>query len=75
MINKKYQRVVYTLVMSLLMSGIMSFVVSLFNIGLVNNILSIWLKAWSFSFLIAFPTVFFVSPVVAQIVNKLIRDN
>ena len=50
----------------------MSFVISLFNVGFVNNILTIWLKAWGFSFVVAFPAVVVVSPVVRKLVSLVI---
>ncbi len=51
----------------------MSFVISIFNIGFVNNILSVWLKAWAFSFSIAFPTVIFVGPTVRKLVEITLK--
>nr|WP_241773560.1 DUF2798 domain-containing protein [Pseudoalteromonas undina] len=33
----------------------MSFVISIFNVGMVENIVAIWLKAWLFAFCIALP--------------------
>ena len=39
MIHPKYQSVVFAFFMALLMSGIMSLVISLFNLGLVDGIL------------------------------------
>ena len=60
--------------MSLLMSCIMSFVVSVFNVGFVSNILIIWLKAWAFAFVIAFPTIMVVSPIVNKLVS-LVEDS
>lgn len=59
--------------MALLMSCIMSLVVSLLNVGFVSNILHIWLKAWGFSFIVAFPTVSVVAPIVGRLVNLVIR--
>ena len=59
--------------MALLMSGIMSFVISLFNVGLVNNIFSIWLKAWLFAFSVAFPAILLISPIVNWLV-RLVLD-
>lgn len=67
MIDRKYQHLVFAFFMALLMSCLMSLVVSIFNVGLVNNILQIWLKAWSFSFTIAFPAVVIVSPAVRKL--------
>ncbi|WP_390595098.1 DUF2798 domain-containing protein [Simiduia litorea] len=60
--------------MALLMSCLMSFVISLFNVGLVHNILFIWLKAWGFAFVIAFPAVVAVSPLVRRLVSLVIED-
>lgn len=68
MISRKHYKLVFSFFMSLLMSGIMSFVISVFNVGLVSNIISIWLKAWSFAFVVAFPTIVMVSPVVHKLV-------
>ena len=56
------------------MSGFMSFVISLFNVGMVDNIITIWLKAWVFAFSIAFPTVtIVVAPLVHKLTDKIIR--
>jgi len=52
----------------------MSFVISLFNVGLVDNILFIWLKAWAFAFVIAFPAVVAVSPLVRRLVALVVED-
>lgn len=74
MIPKKYAPIVFAFFMALLMSCFMSLVISIFNVGWVHNIVSIWLKAWAFAFCVAFPTVVIVSPVVKKLVNHLIED-
>ena len=53
----------------------MSLVIRIFNVGLVFNILSIWLKAWIFAFVIAFPAVVLVTPVVRKLVSLVIISN
>ena len=73
MFNPKYRTVVFAFLMALLMSGFMSFVISLFNVGMVDNIITIWLKAWVFAFSIAFPTVILVAPLVHKLTDKIIR--
>lgn len=75
MISSKHYKVVFSFFMALLMSGIMSFVISVFNIGLVSNIITIWLKAWSFAFIIAFPTILMVSPIVHKLVMFVSHGN
>lgn len=74
MISRKHHKLVFSFFMSLLMSGIMSFVISVFNVGLVSNIISIWLKAWSFAFVVAFPTIVMVSPVVHKLVSLVLHE-
>ena len=61
--------------MALLMSGIMSFVISVFNVGMVTNIITIWLKAWVFAFMVAFPTIIIVSPVVNKLVSLVLHED
>jgi len=73
-IDKKYQNLVFAFFMALLMSCIMSLVISIFNVGLVNYILAVWIKAWGFAFIVAFPTVTLVVPVVRKMVNLVIKD-
>ncbi len=74
MINMRYQHIVFAFFMAFLMSCLMSFVVTIFNVGFVNNIFNIWLKAWVFSFVIAFPSVIVVSPVVRKLVTLTVKQ-
>jgi hypothetical protein len=52
----------------------MSLVISIFNVGLVSNIIEIWLKAWAIAFTIAFPTILVVSPVVHTLVSLVLKE-
>jgi hypothetical protein len=53
----------------------MSFVITLFNVGLIDGILIKWLKAWGFAFMVAFPTVLIIGPIVRRLVALLIDDS
>lgn len=75
MIQRKYQRIVFSFYMALLMSCLMSFVITLFNVGFVSNLATLWLKAWAFAFSIAFPSVVLVSPLVAKLVELTLSDD
>lgn len=66
------RRLRFSFLMALIMSGIMSMVISLFNIGWVDDILAIWLKAWMLAFLVAFPTITVVVPVVRYLVSFIV---
>jgi hypothetical protein len=52
----------------------MSLVISIFNVGLVENIVFIWLKSWVFAFCVAFPTVYVVAPFVHKLVDYVLHD-
>ena len=74
MIDRKYHRIVFSFFMALLMSCIMSFVISVFNVGLVSNIIHIWLRAWAFAFAVAFPTITIISPLVHKLVSLVLKE-
>ncbi len=75
MINSKYQKIVFSFFMALLMSCLMSLIISLFNMGFSPNIVNVWLKAWIFSFSVAFPTIIFISPFVHKLVALVSTKN
>ncbi len=75
MINRKYYRLVFAFLMALFMSGLMSLVISVYNMGLVSNIIDIWFHAWPFAFVIAFPTIMMVAPVVDKLTHLIIQDD
>ena len=74
MISKKYQHYVFGLMMAFLMSGIMSMIISLQNIGLVDDLLLIWLNAWVFAFITAFPVALLVTPTVNNLVKLVVKE-
>ena len=74
MIPRKHHKIVFSFFMALLMSGIMSFVISVFNVGLVTNIIMLWLQAWCFAFIVAFPTIIIVSPLVHKLVSLVLHE-
>ncbi|PHS73933.1 MAG: hypothetical protein COB19_08610 [Porticoccus sp.] len=75
MIPGKYQHLVFAFFMAGLMSCLMSLVISIFNVGLVDNILQIWLHAWGFAFVVAFPAVLVVAPLVSRLVTLAIKKD
>ena len=74
MISAKYTRVVFAFLMSLFMSCLMSGVITLINLGLVENFMSIWFEAYWKAFLVAFPIIFVVAPFVQKLTKKLVKE-
>jgi hypothetical protein len=73
MIPSRYSPYVFSFFMSLLMSGVMSFCITLLNLGWVADLLMLWLQAWSAAFVIAFPTIVLVTPLVRKLVSLVVR--
>jgi len=64
---------VMPLILSILMTCVVSAVATLRNIGLVEGVTGHWLQAWGLSWLIAFPTLLLVLPLVRRIVGLLVQ--
>jgi len=73
MIDKKYERVLFSLFMSAFMSGFMSLVITFINMGMVDGFIYIWLNAYWRAFIIAFPTIFIIVPQVRKLVLILVK--
>lgn len=73
MIDAKYQPILFAFFMALFMSFLMSGAISLINLGWVEGFVVIWMNAWFSAFVIAFPVVIFVGPMVRKIVANLTR--
>jgi MFS family permease len=56
---------------SLIMSFIMSMVITVLNLGWVEEFLERWMHAWASAFLIAFPTILLVLPIARALVTRL----
>lgn len=74
MINVKYANYLFSFLMAFFMSCIMSLVITLFNVGLVDHVGSIWLRAWAFAFVVAFPVITVVAPFVRRLVALAVRQ-
>ena len=64
--------------MPLILSGIMSGAISCFNIylkiGAAEGFISIWLHAWSLSWLMAFPLIMIVLPLVRKFLMQFVEQ-
>ena len=64
-------RILFPFFMALTMAFIMSGVLIFINLGLVNNFIFIWMKSFVIGFTVAFPTAFFITPIVQKIIKKV----
>jgi hypothetical protein len=66
-----FAAIVSPLVLSLLMTSIVSLISTLRSLGLQPDLPAVWMTAWGLSWLVAFPTLLLVLPVVRRIVGWL----
>ena len=69
----RYAGIVMPFLLSTLMSGVVSFVSTLHGLGMHPGLLHTWLGAWGWSWMIAFPTVLVVLPVVRSLTRLLVE--
>ncbi|MPS98851.1 MAG: DUF2798 domain-containing protein [Pseudomonas sp.] len=70
-----YGALVMPLLLSILMTFVVSAVSTLRSIGLAPGFFYIWFSAWALSWVIAFPTLLFVLPLVRRATAALVmRD-
>ena len=74
MMPPKRRPLIFSFFMALFMSGIMSFVLTVFNVGMVANILILWLQAWGLAFIVALPTITVLAPFVDKLVSVLLGE-
>jgi hypothetical protein len=71
MVPIKYLQYVQTLLLSGIMSFIMSGAITFINLGLVDHYMAIWFHAWVIAYAIAFPTILLVFPFARKMAIKI----
>ncbi|WP_112817697.1 DUF2798 domain-containing protein [Ensifer sp.] len=69
----RYNTIAMPLVLSVLMSCLVSGVSTAASAGFGADMPSLWLKAWGISWLVAFPSLLLVLPLVRVIVGALVQ--
>lgn len=68
----RYAPVVMPLVLSILMTFVVSGIATLRSLGLTPAFVATWPAAWGLSWLVAFPTLLAVLPLVRRIVSLVV---
>ena len=72
--QKKFH-LVFSLVMGAMMIFIMTFVITLVNVGLGAHFVQAWLKAFGIAYVVGVPVIFFLAPVARKLTGKLLGVN
>ena len=69
----RYYHLVFTFILSALMSCLVSLVTTLSHLGFSVEVWGQWMVGWSVSFPIAFPAAYVVVPVTRRLVNRIVH--
>ncbi|WP_291833372.1 DUF2798 domain-containing protein [Brevundimonas sp.] len=69
----RYNAVVQPLVLSVIMSGVVSAITTLRGLGLSPAFPATWLPSWGLSWVVAFPVLLAILPVVRRIVGWMVE--
>ena len=69
----RYNAVVLPLILSVLMTFIVAGIATVTSLGLTAQTLPNWMEAWGLSWIVAFPTLLVVLPLVRRIVAALVE--
>jgi hypothetical protein len=74
-IPARFGAFVTPLLLSLMMSFVVSFISTLRGIGWADNLVSTWMGAWGMSWLVAFPTMLLLLPMVRRLSSAIVEPS
>ena len=69
----RYGGLVMPLLLSILMTSVVSFVSIVRSVGLAPSLVQVWLGAWGWSWMVAFPTLLLVLPAVRRATDAFVE--
>ena len=72
MISAKYGQITFIFFVSICMSCVVSGVSVLNTVGYVDAFFGLWVTAWLKSWIVAFPSLLIIAPLVRRVIDKLI---
>lgn len=73
LLHTRYSAVVLPFFLSIIMTCVISLVSTLRSVGLVTGFLPLWLGSWALSWLIAFPTLLVMLPMVRKLTYVFVQ--
>ncbi len=74
MIPKKYGPMLFSLILSGLMSLLVSGITTIRAVGISSHFFDLWTGAWLAAWLVAFPVVMLVAPFTQKLVRSLLAE-
>jgi len=75
MIPKKYGPMLFSLILSGVMSLLVSGIATLRAVGITDDVINLWASAWLAAWVVAFPAVMLVSPFARKLVQRVVPES
>lgn len=72
-IPARHAVIVMPFILSIFMTCLVSLISTLRSLGLADNLLQVWMGAWAMSWVVAFPALLLVLPLVKKITGMLVE--
>jgi predicted membrane channel-forming protein YqfA (hemolysin III family) len=69
--HKKFH-LVFSLLMGAMMIFLMTFVITLVNVGLTQDFVFTWAKAFAIAYVVGVPVIFFLAPVARKLTSRFV---
>ena len=69
--QKKFH-LVFSLVMGAMMIFLMTLVITFVNVGLNENFVRLWMKAFGIAYVVGVPVIFFLAPAARKMTGRLL---
>lgn len=69
----RYATIVQPFILSIFMSFLVSGIATLRTVGLTGEFFGSWMQAWGLSWIVAFPTLLVVMPIVRRVVGLIVE--
>lgn len=70
----RYAGIVMPLVLSVFMTCVVSAIATLRSVGITDGVYWLWLQNWALSWVVAFPTLLIILPLVRRVVGLLVAS-
>lgn len=73
-VPQRYEHVAFALLLSAIQTFIITGISLILTVGLTAELPAIWLRAYLSSWIVAFPGVLVIAPVVRRILRRIVRS-
>lgn len=72
-ISRKHFHLAFSFVMGGMMVFLMTFVITLVNVGLPADFIARWLRAFAIAYPVAVPVIYFLAPVARRLTGRFVE--